>query len=309
MTEEVRAPVIDATTTTATTTAITTTNGTADDTTSRCKTVQIQRHHPVVIRIDGLLKTKDKDNNNDNNNNNNNNNTQNGKTKHLPELLLLLGYKEWLRAFWLPGMQKKHPNLTLQVLLLQQRQSNDNNTNHTDNDNDTTTRTNNIDDDPFSSRNSLILDMASTSSDMTPFATTSQVEWEKSLTKELKKLIVEDLGPLQAHELWNTIPEQDDKDGRGRKDLVRIEQELNVKVVFVTMSPDNDHHPTNNNNDNKLENDQDSFLSSQQQKHHPPYQNHVLLVGAKAKLAKKCFVLRNILAHYYWRLTGQEVKL
>ena len=34
---------------------------------------------------------------------------------------------------------------------------------------------------------------------------------------------------------------------------------------------------------------------------------HVLLVGAKHKLANKCFVLRNLLSHYHWRLSGRDV--
>ena len=33
---------------------------------------------------------------------------------------------------------------------------------------------------------------------------------------------------------------------------------------------------------------------------------HVLLVGSKAKLQKKCVQLRNLLSHYHWRLTGTE---
>jgi hypothetical protein len=309
MTELVPAPVVDATTTSTTSTTTpptTTTDGTTtDDTTPRCKTVQIQRHHPVVIRIDRLVKDNGKDATT-------NNNTHTVKTKPLPELLLLFGYQEWLCGFWLPGMQKKHPNLTLQLILQQQRHNKESNPNNNDNGNSTTTNTNSNDDTAaIGSSSSLILDIASTSSDMTPFATTSQVEWEKSLTKELKNLVVEDLGPLKAHKLWDTIPEQDDKDGRGRNDLARIEHELNVKVVFVRMPPDNDNddedHADKNNNYNKQKNDQDSFLSSRQ--HHHQYHDHVFLVGPKAKLAKKCFVLKNILAHYYWRLTGQEVKL
>ena len=52
----------------------------------------------------------------------------------------------------------------------------------------------------------------------------------------------------------------------------KIEKELSVKVVFCA-APD----------------------------------PHVLLVGAKAKLAKKCFVLRNLLSHYHGRLSGRDV--
>lgn len=94
--------------------------------------------------------------------------------------------------------------------------------------------------------------------------------WEKQVTSVLKKVVVEDLGNLQSRELWDTIPVEDPH-GRGRTDLQNIEKLLTVKVVFCSQ--------------------------------------HVLLVGAKAKLAKKCSILRNFLAHYYWRLSGKEVHL
>ena len=35
--------------------------------------------------------------------------------------------------------------------------------------------------------------------------------------------------------------------------------------------------------------------------------DHVLLVGAKAKLQKKAFAMRNLLSHYHWRLSGRDV--
>ncbi|KAG7349601.1 hypothetical protein IV203_012198 [Nitzschia inconspicua] len=100
--------------------------------------------------------------------------------------------------------------------------------------------------------------------------TSVSVEWNKLLQKELKRLHVEDLGDLDAVELWATIPEED-KESRGRKDLERLEQQLSVKVVFL--------------------------------------ERHVLLVGAKAKLEKECLVIRNVLAHYYWRLKGKQILL
>lgn len=97
-------------------------------------------------------------------------------------------------------------------------------------------------------------------------------DWNKLLQAALKKIQVEDLGELAAQDLWLTIPEEDNE-GRGRKDLAQLEKQLSVKVVF-------------------LEED-----------------NHILLVGAKAKLEKKCLVIRNVLSHYYWRLKGKQINL
>jgi hypothetical protein len=95
--------------------------------------------------------------------------------------------------------------------------------------------------------------------------------WKKQIETALKKIQVEDLGDMNAMELKDSIPIED-LEGRGRKDLEALEKQLSVKVVFC---------------DNK----------------------HVLLVGQKQKLQKKCFVMRNILSHYHWRLSGKDVSL
>ena len=100
----------------------------------------------------------------------------------------------------------------------------------------------------------------------------SDTDWDKLLQTALKKILVEDLGDLAAKDLWLTIPDED-KEGRGRKDLAQLEKQLSVKVVFS---------------------EQD---------------DHILLVGAKAKLEKKCLVIRNVLSHYYWRLKGKQINL
>ena len=97
-----------------------------------------------------------------------------------------------------------------------------------------------------------------------------QDDWNKQIRTALKKIIVEDFGDLQAQELKETIPDED-KDGRGLNDLAKLERQLSVKVIFL--------------------------------------QHHILLVGAKSKLEKKTFVIRNMLQHYHWRLTGKEIKL
>ena len=34
---------------------------------------------------------------------------------------------------------------------------------------------------------------------------------------------------------------------------------------------------------------------------------HVLLVGPKSKLRKKCSDVRNLLSHFHWRLSGRDV--
>ena len=93
--------------------------------------------------------------------------------------------------------------------------------------------------------------------------------WRKQICAALKKVEVEDLGAMDAARLWESIPEEDGA-GRGRNDLAEIEKELSVKVCFCEDA-------------------------------------HVLLVGAKAKLQKKAFVLRNLLSHYHWRLAGRDV--
>lgn len=94
--------------------------------------------------------------------------------------------------------------------------------------------------------------------------------WNKQIETALKKIHVEDLGALNTTELKDSIP-LEDSEGRGRKDLEALEKKLSVKVVFC----DNNQH--------------------------------VLLVGQKQKLQKKCFVLRSILSHYHWRLSGKDV--
>jgi hypothetical protein len=169
-------------------------------------TVSIQLHSTISIQLQELIKEE----------------------SSTPDKLN--GYEEWLRSFWLPVQQRKHPNTTLSL-----KDAN--------------------------------LDISSTSSDIT----VDKSFWEKQLGMALKKIVVEDLGNFNALELYDSIP-QKDVDGRGRTDLKRLETELGVKLVFSTSK-------------------------------------HVLLVGPKPKLAKKCLVIRNILSHYHWRLSGKEVAM
>jgi len=98
----------------------------------------------------------------------------------------------------------------------------------------------------------------------------SEEHWISQINAVLKKIEVQDLGNLDAPSLLNSIPDQD-SDGRGIINLREMEKQLSIKVVFC---------------DN----------------------GHVLLVGQKTKLQKKCFVVRNMLSHYYWRLSGKDVK-
>jgi hypothetical protein len=93
--------------------------------------------------------------------------------------------------------------------------------------------------------------------------------WEKSIHSALKKVIVEDLGNMDATALLPTIPETDE--GRGMQDMMAMQKKLSVKVVFDDET------------------------------------GHVFLVGDSKKLEKKCFVLRNLLSHYHWRLSGRDV--
>ena len=95
-------------------------------------------------------------------------------------------------------------------------------------------------------------------------------EWIKAARSSLKKIKVDDLGYMNATELVSTIPATDGE-GRGLSDLQFTERKLLVKVVFDDVT------------------------------------GHVYLVGDAKKLEKKCFVLRNLLSHYYWRLSGNDV--
>lgn len=104
-------------------------------------------------------------------------------------------------------------------------------------------------------------------------------QWTKAAVTALKKVEVEDLGAMDAAHLWETIPEVDSS-GRGRADLAGLENELQVKAVFCIGTPE---------------------------EHGKKAHGHVFLVGAKTKLAKKAFVIRNLLSHYHWRLSGRDV--
>ena len=75
---------------------------------------------------------------------------------------------------------------------------------------------------------------------------------------------------MNASELQLAIP-MEDSEGRGMTDLISLEKKLAVKVVF----------------------DQES--------------GHVLIVGDEKKLEKKVFVIRNMISHYHWRLSGTDV--
>ena len=152
-----------------------------------------------------------------------------------------LGQAAWLEAFWLPTQQRKHPNFVLRIekteFSVLVKHNDNQSASHAD----------------------------GTSADTTP------IDWNKLLQSSLKKIQVEDLGELAAQDLFDTIPVED-REGRGRKDLEKLEKQLSVKVVFLE-------------------------------------DNHILLVGAKAKLEKKCLVVRNVLSHYYWRLKGKQINL
>ena len=93
------------------------------------------------------------------------------------------------------------------------------------------------------------------------------LKWETSIHSIVKKVVVEDLGNWNASTLLASIPESD-SEGRGLHDLQETSRKLSIKIVF----------------------DDDT--------------GHIFLVGNVKKLEKKCFVIRNILSHYHWRLSG-----
>lgn len=94
-------------------------------------------------------------------------------------------------------------------------------------------------------------------------------KWRRAIAHALKKADVDDLGHMDAPALLAAIPVAD-SNGRGLADMRAMERELGVMAAFC-------------------------------------FNGHVLLVGPKAKLARKCFGLRNLLSHYHWRLSGREM--
>ena len=139
--------------------------------------------------------------------------------------------RSWIEAFWLPAQRRKNP-------LVEWSWTDDEELQVT-----TTTTT---------TTTSLVVDHI-----------------QKQLATAMKKVQVEDLGPMNATELWETIPLHDHQ-GRGREDLARMQTELNVHVEVAE-------------------------------------NQHLYLVGQKQKLSKKCITLRNVLSHYHWRLSGKDV--
>jgi hypothetical protein len=95
-------------------------------------------------------------------------------------------------------------------------------------------------------------------------------KWEKNAFQVLKKIRVDDLGHMHATELRSSIP-SNDSEGRGMADMNALEKKLCVKVVFDSET------------------------------------DHVILVGDERKLEKKVFDIRNMLSHYHWRLSGNDV--
>ena len=94
---------------------------------------------------------------------------------------------------------------------------------------------------------------------------------ENKIRSSMKKIKAEDLGNMQASDLLASIPEEDPQ-GRGLRDMKEMEKKLSVKVYFDTTSGG----------------------------------GHVYLVGDAKKLEKKVFVMRNVLNHYHWRLSGLD---
>ena len=150
----------------------------------------------------------------------------------------------WLEAYWLPSQRRKHP--TLQFCLA-----------------------------ATTAEPQLQIHSQSSNDKANSASTKDATIWGKQLSAVLKKITIEDLGDMNAVDLWDSIPETDDRDGRGRGDLMTLQKELQVHVEFSGTSASG---------------------------------GHVYLVGNKAKLSKKCFTLRNILSHYHWRLSGKDTR-
>ncbi len=98
-------------------------------------------------------------------------------------------------------------------------------------------------------------------------------KWADLVGTASRKVEHEDLGDMDAPDLWEYIAEE------GRAKLAEQEQEHKVKVVFGAPHTDPQRD----------------------------LRKHVFLVGARPKLQKRCFVIRNVLSHYHWRLSGKDV--
>jgi hypothetical protein len=256
------------------------------------------------------------------------------------QAILAAGYGEWLKAYWLPTQRRKHHCASLLKFQIKTTTVPKVDNDEDDHDHDhyllvdtmvvieqqtstcpvlTSTTLNN---------NSSSSSSASTSTIVLP----PQDYWIKSLASALKKVVVEDLGHMDAAELKAIIPTENDSEGRSLQDLHAMERQLQVKVVFGVHDDENDDDNGESNNisngDTIHSNGGDDDDGSNKKKGvtwsvsvtgagsgsgsgttgSQHYSHHVLLVGPKAKLQKKCFAIRNLLAHYHWRLTGKQVR-
>ena len=104
---------------------------------------------------------------------------------------------EWLESFFLPTQHRKHPSY---LLVLESDKT--------------------------------VLNIRK--NDESPGVVDEKCEpdWDRLIQKDLKKIHVEDLGDLSARDLWSSIPDED-KDGRGRKDLQRLFPVIEFRNHFL----------------------------------------------------------------------------
>lgn len=140
----------------------------------------------------------------------------------------------WLRSFWLVSTQKRNPSFDFSISLSE-----------------------------VDEVGRVIV---------TPKVENIQVDWkhtwEKKIKSKIKKIEVEDLGKMDARDLYVSIKESKN----GLVDLEKLQKEVSVLVFFST------------------ETDQ-----------------HLRLVGAKNKLQRKCSDIRSLLSHFHWRLSGEDI--
>lgn len=91
--------------------------------------------------------------------------------------------------------------------------------------------------------------------------------WRKAVEKELKNVRTEDVGKMSGR---NGRSLRDAFNEEGLEKLSKLEKDLRIKVIFRC-------------------------------------DGHVLLVGPKSKLQRKSSDVRNLLSHFHWRLSGQDV--
>ena len=127
--------------------------------------------------------------------------------------------------------------------------------------------------------------------------------WAKQLGTALKKVDVEDLGAMDAAELLFNVRE----DEKGFADLTAAEEAEKVLVFFEGAEGFYGGSGGGGGGDDALVGGAAGGGGGRRGAGGKRKGGHVKLVGQKKKLERKCGDLRNMLSHYHWRMSGQDV--